>query len=137
MAKTRTKRRPFTSIRRSARPTWSAARQISGKELSYNNLLDLDAALAIARGFSQPAAAVIKHNNPCGAATDERLARACRKALDGDPFSAFGSVLGFNRTVDLATAECFARRVLFIEAIVAPDFEAGAVGLLTTQTEVA
>jgi phosphoribosylaminoimidazolecarboxamide formyltransferase / IMP cyclohydrolase len=110
-----------------------SARQISGKELSYNNLLDLDAALTIVQGFSQPAAAVIKHNNPCGAATGERLARACQKALDGDPLSAFGSVLGFNRTVDLATAEVLCQPGLFIEAIVAPDFEASAVGLLTTK----
>jgi phosphoribosylaminoimidazolecarboxamide formyltransferase/IMP cyclohydrolase len=110
-----------------------SARQISGKELSYNNLLDLDSALTIVRSFSQPAAAVIKHNNPCGAATGERLARACQKALDGDPLSAFGSVLGFNRTVDMATAEVLCQPGLFIEAIVAPDFEAGAVGLLTTK----
>ncbi|WP_164102101.1 bifunctional phosphoribosylaminoimidazolecarboxamide formyltransferase/IMP cyclohydrolase [Candidatus Laterigemmans baculatus] len=109
------------------------ARQVSGKELSYNNLLDLDSALTIVRGFSTPAASVIKHNNPCGAATGERLARACQKALDGDPLSAFGSVIGFNRTVDLATAEVLCQPGLFIEAIVAPDFEAGAVGLLTTK----
>ena len=110
-----------------------SARQISGKELSYNNLLDLDAALEIVRGFGQPAVSVIKHNNPCGAATDSKLSRACRKALDGDPLSAFGSVLGFNRTVDIETAELLCEPGLFIEAIVAPDFEAGAVGLLTTK----
>ena len=110
-----------------------AARQISGKELSYNNLLDLDAALEIVRGFAQPAASVIKHNNPCGAAADIKIARACRKALAGDPLSAFGSVLGFNRTVDAETAEMLCEPGLFIEAIVAPDFEAGAVGTLTTR----
>ena len=110
-----------------------SARQLSGKELSYNNLLDLDAALEIVRGFGQPAASVIKHNNPCGAATDNKLSRACRKALAGDPLSAFGSVLGFNRTVDEETAELLCEPGLFIEAIVAPDFSAGAVGLLTTR----
>lgn len=110
-----------------------SARQISGKELSYNNLLDLDSALEIVRGFAEPAVSVIKHNNPCGAATDGKLARACRKGLAGDPLSAFGSVLGFNRTVDLATAEVLCEPGLFIEAIVAPDFEAGAVGLLTSK----
>ena len=110
-----------------------SARQISGKELSYNNLLDLDAALDIVRVFASPAASVIKHNNPCGAATHEKLARACVKALEGDPLSAFGSVLGFNRTVDLATAEALCEPGLFIEAIVAPDYEAGAVGMLTTR----
>lgn len=110
-----------------------SARQISGKELSYNNLLDLDAALEIVRGFAEPAASVMKHNNPCGAATDETLADAVQRAMAGDPLSAFGSVLGMNRTVDLATAELLCEPGLFIEAIVAPDFEAGAVGLLTTR----
>ncbi|TWT91582.1 bifunctional phosphoribosylaminoimidazolecarboxamide formyltransferase/IMP cyclohydrolase [Stieleria varia] len=110
-----------------------SARQISGKELSYNNLLDLDSALDIVRGFARPAVSVMKHNNPCGAATDDRLSLACQKALDGDPLSAFGSVLGFNRTVDIETAERLCEPGLFIEAIVAPDFEAGAVGLLTTR----
>ncbi|TWT80955.1 Bifunctional purine biosynthesis protein PurH [Planctomycetes bacterium CA13] len=110
-----------------------SARQISGKELSYNNLLDLDAALEIVRGFAQPAVSVMKHNNPCGAATAERIASACSKALAGDPLSAFGSVLGFNRTIDVETAELLCEPGLFIEAIVAPDFEASAVGLLTTR----
>ena len=110
-----------------------SARQISGKELSYNNLLDLDSALEIVRGFGEPAVSVIKHNNPCGAATGQRLAETCQKALDGDPLSAFGSVLGLNRTVDKATAELLCQPGLFIEAIVAPDFEAEAVGLLTTR----
>jgi len=110
-----------------------SARQISGKELSYNNLLDLDAALEIVRGCMLPACSVIKHNNPCGAATAEKLARACRKALAGDPLSAFGSVLGFNRTVDVQTAEVLCEPGLFIEAIVAPDYEAAAVGILTSK----
>ncbi len=110
-----------------------SARQVTGKDLSYNNLLDLDAALEIVRGFASPAASVIKHNNPCGAAIDDNLASACNKALTGDPLSAFGSVLGFNRTVDLATAEALCEPGLFIEAIVAPDYEAGAVGLLTSR----
>lgn len=110
-----------------------SARQISGKELSYNNLLDLDAALEIVRGFGSPAVSVMKHNNPCGAATDQSLAVACQRALAGDPQSAFGSVLGFNRTVDSATAKVLCEPGLFIEAIVAPDFSAEAVGLLTTK----
>lgn len=109
------------------------ARHIHGKELSYNNLLDLDSALSIARSFTQPAAAVIKHNNPCGTATCAKLSLATRKALDGDPVSAFGSVLGFNRTIDIETAEVLVEPGRFIEAIIAPDFEAGAVGLLTTR----
>ena len=114
-------------------PSLVTARQLNGKELSYNNLLDLDSALVIARSFVQPAAAVIKHNNPCGAATAETLADATQKAMAGDPVSAFGSVLGFNRTVDVATAEVLSAPGLFVEAIVAPDFEAAAVGVLTTK----
>jgi phosphoribosylaminoimidazolecarboxamide formyltransferase / IMP cyclohydrolase len=98
------------------------ARQLNGKELSYNNLLDLDSALAVVRSFVEPAASCIKHNNPCGAATAATLAEAAQKALEGDPQSAFGGVLAFNREVDVATAERLAAPGLFIEAIVAPDF---------------
>ena len=76
---------------------------------------------------------VIKHNNPCGAATSSDLAAATLKALNGDPVSAFGGVIGLNRTVDVETAEVLAEPSRFIEAIVAPDFEAGAVGILTTR----
>lgn len=110
-----------------------SAMQLNGKELSYNNLLDLDSALAIVRGFSQPAASVIKHNNPCGAAVGATLAEALEKGLEGDPLSAFGSVLGLNRVVDSATAELLARPGLFIEAIVAPDFSPEALEILTTR----
>ena len=109
------------------------ARQLSGKELSYNNLLDLDNALAIVRSLAAPAACVIKHNNPCGAATDAALAGAAAKALAGDPQSAFGGVLGFNRLVDAATAEVLSAPGLFIEAIVAPGFDAEAQQILTTR----
>jgi len=109
------------------------ARQLNGKELSYNNLLDLDSALAIVRSFSKPAVAVIKHNNPCGAAVDEKVAEAVRKAMAGDPLSAFGSVIGFNRPVDLASAEVLATPGLFVEAIVAPSFDADALAVLTTK----
>ena len=110
-----------------------AARQLNGKELSYNNLLDLDSALSIVRSFKTPAVSVIKHNNPCGAATAESVSDAAKKALAGDPLSAFGSVLGFNRTVTAETAEVLSEPGLFIEAIVAPAFEAAAVGILTTK----
>jgi phosphoribosylaminoimidazolecarboxamide formyltransferase / IMP cyclohydrolase len=109
------------------------ARQLNGKELSYNNLLDLDSALAVVRAFAEPAASVIKHNNPCGAATAATLAEAASKALAGDPQSAFGGVLAFNRAVDAATAELLAAPGLFIEAIVAPDFEPAALQILTTK----
>ena len=110
-----------------------SARQLNGKELSYNNLLDLDSALSIVRAFSKPAVCVIKHNNPCGAAVDEQIATAASKAMAGDPLSAFGSVIGFNHPVDLASAEVLAVPGLFVEAIVAPSFNADAFTVLTTK----
>ncbi|MCL2006026.1 MAG: bifunctional phosphoribosylaminoimidazolecarboxamide formyltransferase/IMP cyclohydrolase [Planctomycetaceae bacterium] len=110
-----------------------SARQLGGKELSYNNLLDLDAALSIVRAFSQPAVSVIKHNNPCGAAVDAEISNALRKAMAGDPLSAFGSVIGINRPVDLASAEILSEPGLFVEAIVAPSFDADALEVLTTK----
>jgi phosphoribosylaminoimidazolecarboxamide formyltransferase/IMP cyclohydrolase len=110
-----------------------SARQLHGKELSYNNLLDMDSALAIVRAFRAPSAVVIKHNNPCGAASAETLREAAEKAFAGEPVSAFGSVLAFNRTLDLATAELLATPGLFVEAIIAPDYEPAALELLTTK----
>jgi phosphoribosylaminoimidazolecarboxamide formyltransferase/IMP cyclohydrolase len=109
-----------------------AARQLNGKELSYNNLLDLDSALSIVRQLSAPAAVVMKHNNPCGAAISDTLAVALQRAMDGDPLSAFGSVLGLNRTVDAETAEVLCAPGLFVEAIVAPRFDPAALEILTT-----
>jgi len=110
-----------------------SARQLNGKELSYNNLLDLDSALAIVRAFSMPAVSVIKHNNPCGAAVHEQIANAISRAIAGDPLSAFGSVIGMNRPVDLASAEILATPGLFVEAIVAPSFDADALETLKTK----
>jgi len=111
----------------------ASAEQLHGKELSYNNLLDLDAALCIARDFSEPACVVIKHNNPCGCSIAEKLADAFHRAWEGDPVSAFGSILGFNRPVDATTAECLCKPNHFIEAVVAPDFEPEALEVLTTR----
>ncbi|HEY1784530.1 MAG TPA: bifunctional phosphoribosylaminoimidazolecarboxamide formyltransferase/IMP cyclohydrolase [Pirellulales bacterium] len=110
-----------------------SSRQLNGKELSYNNLLDLDSALGIVRGLAGPSVVVIKHNNPCGASTAESLSQAVRQALDGDPLSAFGSVLGFNRAVDAAAAEVLVEPGRFVEAIVAPDFDPAAIEILTTR----
>ena len=110
-----------------------SARKLNGKELSYNNLLDADSALNIVRLLPEPAVSVIKHTNPCGAATSQKLVDACKKAFDGDPESAFGSIIAMNRTMDKDTAEFLANGEFFIEVIVAPDFEAGALGILTTQ----
>jgi len=109
------------------------AEQLNGKELSYNNLLDLDAALAIARSLPQPGVAVLKHSNPCGAATGDSLGDAMSKAWDGDPVSAFGSVLGVNVPVDAPMAEYLAEPGKFVEAIIAPDFTPEALEILTTK----
>lgn len=98
----------------------AAAQQLQGKELSYNNLVDLEAARSLAGEFAKPAAVIIKHNNPCGAAEQETLREAYLKALASDPVSAFGGVLAFNREVDAATAEEVAK--LFVECIAAPGF---------------
>ncbi len=109
------------------------ARQLHGKELSYNNLLDLDAALACVRTLPRPAVAVLKHNNPCGAATAATLGEAAAKAWHGDPVSAFGSVLGVNVPVNAAMAEFLAEPGKFVEAIVAPEFTPEAMAILTTK----
>ena len=110
-----------------------SARQLHGKELSYNNLLDADAALMIARGIQGAGVSVIKHNNPCGAAAANDVATATRKAMEGDPVSAFGSILGFNQEVDADSAEYLSTPGLFVEAIVAPSFDPRAVEILTTK----
>lgn len=111
----------------------AAAEQLHGKELSYNNLLDLDAALALVREFADPAAVVIKHTNPCGCAIGKTLAEAFEYAYAGDPVSAFGSILAFNRDVDVTTAEKLAEPGRFIEAIIAPGFVLEALEILRTK----
>jgi phosphoribosylaminoimidazolecarboxamide formyltransferase/IMP cyclohydrolase len=99
----------------------AAATQLQGKELSYNNFVDLEAARSLAAEFAKPAAVIIKHNNPCGTAEQGTLLDAYLKALASDPVSAFGGVLAFNRVVDAATAEEVAK--LFVECIAAPGFD--------------
>ncbi|HTQ95775.1 MAG TPA: bifunctional phosphoribosylaminoimidazolecarboxamide formyltransferase/IMP cyclohydrolase [Candidatus Acidoferrum sp.] len=98
----------------------AAAKQLQGKELSYNNYVDLEAARSTVAEFEGPAAVIIKHNNPCGAAEQKSLLDAYTKAFACDPVSAFGGVLAFNHIVDALTAEAVAK--LFVECIVAPGF---------------
>jgi phosphoribosylaminoimidazolecarboxamide formyltransferase/IMP cyclohydrolase len=114
-------------------PNLVTAKIRHGKELSYNNLLDLDSALRIVRMFADCGAVVLKHNNPCGGATGKTLAEAFELAYEGDPVSAFGGIVGLNRRVDLETAERLCVPGRFIEAIVAPGFDDDAFGLLTTK----
>jgi len=102
--------------------------QLHGKELSYNNLVDLDACWQLVSEFSSPAAAIIKHTNPAGCGEHASLAEAYRMALACDPVSAYGGVIGLNREVDEETAGEVAK--LFVEAIAAPSFSAGALAIL-------
>jgi phosphoribosylaminoimidazolecarboxamide formyltransferase/IMP cyclohydrolase len=103
-----------------------------GKELSYNNFVDLDSALALCLEFDAPFVCVLKHNNPCGAAAAATIAEALEGAWAGDPLSAFGSVLGFTRPVDRAAAEFLVAGNRFVEAILAPAFEPDALERLKT-----
>ena len=100
------------------------ARQLQGKELSYNNIVDLQAAWDLAQEFDEPVVAIIKHTNPSGTATGKTLAEAYKKALEGDPVSAFGGVIGVNRRIDAEAAEEMHK--LFLEVIAAPEFEEAA-----------
>jgi phosphoribosylaminoimidazolecarboxamide formyltransferase/IMP cyclohydrolase len=116
-----------------ARPGQGVAgsEQLHGKELSYNNLVDLDAAWQLACEFESPAVAIIKHTNPAGCAEQPTLSEAYRQALACDPVSAYGGVIGINREVDAETATEIAR--LFVEAIAAPAYSAEALALLTAK----
>jgi phosphoribosylaminoimidazolecarboxamide formyltransferase/IMP cyclohydrolase len=106
-----------------------AASQVAGKELSYNNLLDADAALAlVAEHGGRPFATIVKHTNPCGAAFGATLEEAYTGALEGDPVSAFGGVVGLSRPLDAATAKRIA--AVFTEVVVAPAFEEEALAVL-------
>jgi phosphoribosylaminoimidazolecarboxamide formyltransferase/IMP cyclohydrolase len=109
----------------------AGADRLSGGDLSYNNLLDLDAALRVVAEFDGPAAAVIKHTNPSGVATDEDLAAAYAAAHAADPVSAYGGVVGLNRSVDLATAQGMKGHVL--DAVLAPGYAPEALDLLRTK----
>ena len=105
--------------------------QLHGKELSYNNLQDIEAAVALVQDFSEPTFAILKHNNACGCASRPTLLEAWTAALAGDPVSAFGGVLVANRPIDLATAREIDK--LFIEVLVAPAYEEGALEVLQSK----
>jgi phosphoribosylaminoimidazolecarboxamide formyltransferase/IMP cyclohydrolase len=109
----------------------AGAAQLHGKELSYNNLVDLDAAWQLVNEFERPAVAIMKHTNPCGCAEQLTLAEAYRKAYEADPVSAYGSVIGINRPIDEETAREISKT--FVEAIAAPDYAAEALAILTAK----
>jgi phosphoribosylaminoimidazolecarboxamide formyltransferase/IMP cyclohydrolase len=105
-----------------------------GKELSFNNLLDLDAARRLVEEFEVPAAAIIKHNNPCGAAIAPTVGEAFERALATDRMSAFGGVIALNRPVDLALAEQL--NAMFVEVVFAPGYDDDALELLTSKPNI-
>jgi phosphoribosylaminoimidazolecarboxamide formyltransferase/IMP cyclohydrolase len=109
----------------------AGARQLQGKELSYNNLVDLDACWALVQEFDQTAVAIIKHTNPCGAAIGNSVVEAYQRALASDPVSAFGGVIGINREVDAEAAEEIAK--LFVEAVAAPSYSEQALARFATK----
>lgn len=109
-------------------------KQLHGKELSYNNLLDLDAAWSLVKDQQQPCAVIIKHTNPCGMAYDQTIAQAYKKAYEADSTSAFGGIIGLNRDVDTETAQAISQT--FIEAVIAPGFSAQAVDILTQKAAI-
>jgi len=111
----------------------SSLKQLSGKELSFNNILDLDASLELVREFEEAGAVIVKHTNPCGAGCANTLVEAFRRAYSGDPVSAFGCIIGFNREVDEETAEEVTSPGHFVEAIVAPSFSREALKVLRTR----
>jgi phosphoribosylaminoimidazolecarboxamide formyltransferase / IMP cyclohydrolase len=113
---------------RDTEPTIISAKQLHGKELSFNNIIDLDAALNIANDFEETAAVIIKHTNPCGVAIGSTLLEAYRKAKETDPLSAFGGIVGLNEIVNPETAEEMGK--IFTEAVIAPGYEPAALEIL-------
>jgi phosphoribosylaminoimidazolecarboxamide formyltransferase/IMP cyclohydrolase len=110
--------------------TLARAEQLHGKELSYNNILDTDAAWSAVREFEQPGCVIVKHTNPCGAAVAHGVVEAYAKAYSSDPISAYGGVMAFNRPVTLGVAEAISERKQFVEVIIAPDYDTDALAFL-------
>ena len=114
-----------------SRPGVASARQVQGKELSYNNLGDADAAIELAAEFTEPAIAIVKHANPCGVATGTNLADAYVRALACDSVSAFGGIVAVNRSLDAPTAEQIVK--IFTEVVIAPDADAAALSVFAAK----
>ena len=110
------------------------AKQLWGKELSFNNILDADAAWGVVTDFAAPTVAIIKHTNPCGLASHNNIAEAYRRALSGDPVAAFGGIVAVNRAIDLDTAEEISKT--FYEIIIAPEYEPKALELLKRKKDI-
>ncbi|MDR1775821.1 MAG: bifunctional phosphoribosylaminoimidazolecarboxamide formyltransferase/IMP cyclohydrolase [Actinomycetes bacterium] len=113
--------------------TLARARQLQGKELSYNNILDTDGAWSAVREFTDTACVIVKHTNPCGAAIRSDLVEAYQRAWEGDPVSAYGGIVAFNRPVTAAVIEQVYANKQFVEVMIAPEFQADALELLATR----
>jgi phosphoribosylaminoimidazolecarboxamide formyltransferase/IMP cyclohydrolase len=124
----------FYVERRPPRGTLAGLRQLHGKELSYNNIGDADAAWECCRTFDVPACVIVKHANPCGVAVAETALAAYRNAFLTDPTSAFGGIIAFNRTVDRETAEAVAKQ--FVEVVIAPDYHPEALAVFEAKKNV-
>ena len=116
------------------RPGVANAKKVQGKELSYNNLLDADAAFECVAEFSEPAAVIVKHMNPCGAAIGENIYEAYQKALACDHVSAFGGIVALNRVLDVATAEELVK--IFLEVVITPSADDAALKVLSAKPNV-
>ena len=111
-----------------------SAKQVQGKELSYNNLADADAAWECVKSFDEPACVIVKHANPCGVAVGRDCAEAYARAFSTDPTSAFGGIIAFNRPLDAATAQAVGKQ--FVEVLIAPSYAADALGVLAAKANV-
>jgi len=116
-------------------PSLSTAVQLQGKELSYNNIADADAALECVKQFYEPACVIVKHANPCGVSTEESIQKAYERAYKTDPTSAFGGIIAFNRTLDAETATAIIKRQ-FVEVIIAPGVEDMALEVLASKANI-
>jgi IMP cyclohydrolase (EC 3.5.4.10)/phosphoribosylaminoimidazolecarboxamide formyltransferase (EC 2.1.2.3) len=118
-----------------ARAGLAEAKQLHGKELSFNNIMDLNAAVEIVKEFDNPAVVFIKHNNPCGAAEDKDIIKAYKNAWECDKLSAFGGIVGINRAVDKKLAEVISKSG-FLECVIAPSFKEDALAILKEKKNV-
>ncbi len=128
-------RAAFYTLPGSGESCAASAELLNGKALSYNNIIDIDAAYELVKEFDDPGAAVIKHTNPCGAATSSDIVQAYRDALEGDPLSAFGGILALNRPFTGELAEEVATKERFFEAIIAPGCDADAVAVVSKKVK--
>ncbi len=124
----------YTNPLEPERPSAARARKVQGKELSYNNLLDADAALECVAEFSEPAAVIVKHTNPCGVSVSRTPRDAYLKALACDPISAFGGIVALNRSLDAATVEELIK--IFLEVVIAPSADEAALKILSAKPNV-